>query len=50
MIERLGNHKPEGGYVLYLDGHVEFVRYPGKWPMTKTTIGLLRELDALGAN
>lgn len=26
------NHLPGGGNVLYLDGHVEFLRYPGKTP------------------
>jgi len=26
------NHVPGGGNVLYLDGHVEFIRYPGKTP------------------
>lgn len=29
------NHVPGGGNVLYLDGHVEFLKYPGdKFPMT----------------
>jgi len=27
------NHVPGGGNVLYMDGHVEFVRYPGAWPI-----------------
>jgi prepilin-type N-terminal cleavage/methylation domain-containing protein/prepilin-type processing-associated H-X9-DG protein len=27
------NHVPGGSNVLYLDGHVEFIKYPGKWPM-----------------
>lgn len=27
------NHVPGGGNVLYLDGHVSFVRYPGEWPI-----------------
>jgi len=36
------NHR--GGNVLYMDGHVEFVTYPGKWPMTEETIGILCEL------
>jgi prepilin-type N-terminal cleavage/methylation domain-containing protein/prepilin-type processing-associated H-X9-DG protein len=26
------NHVPGGGNVLYMDGHVEFVKYPGKFP------------------
>ena len=28
------NHVPGGGNVLYMDGHVEFIKYPGKFPMT----------------
>jgi len=28
----LFNHVPGGGNVLYLDGHVSFVKYPGQWP------------------
>lgn len=27
------NHVPGGGNVLYMDGHVAFVRYPGDWPI-----------------
>ncbi len=29
----VANHIPGGGNVLYLDGHVSFVRYPGTWPI-----------------
>ncbi len=28
------NHIPGGSNVLYMDGHVEFVRYPDDWPMS----------------
>lgn len=28
------NHIPGGSNVLYLDGHVEFLRYPGIWPVS----------------
>ena len=28
------NHVPGGCNVLYMDGHVEFIRYPGEWPIT----------------
>ena len=45
MIERVGNnHEPKGGHVLYMDGHVDYVLYPGKWPMTETTVTILRAL------
>jgi prepilin-type N-terminal cleavage/methylation domain-containing protein/prepilin-type processing-associated H-X9-DG protein len=29
------NHIPGGGNVLYMDGHVEFVRYPGDTPISR---------------
>lgn len=49
LIEWPGHHKDiaNGGNVLFMDGHVEYMPYPGKWPMTKKTIGLLRELAEL---
>jgi prepilin-type N-terminal cleavage/methylation domain-containing protein/prepilin-type processing-associated H-X9-DG protein len=28
------NHVPGGSNVLYMDGHVEFIKYPGKSPLT----------------
>ena len=28
------NHIPGGANVLYLDGHVEFIKYPGDWPVS----------------
>lgn len=28
------NHIPGGANVLFLDGHVTFIRYPGEWPVT----------------
>jgi prepilin-type processing-associated H-X9-DG protein len=37
-------HVPTGGNVLYIDGHVEFLRYPGKWPMTEPAISALMSL------
>ena len=42
------NHIPGGSNVLFMDGHVEFVRYPSKWPLTKRTAKIIAELDALG--
>jgi bla regulator protein blaR1 len=49
LIEWPGHHKDihRGGYVLFMDGHVEYMQYPGKWPMTIKTIGRLRELAKL---
>ena len=29
------NHIPGGSNVLYMDGHVEWIRYPGDYPMTE---------------
>jgi len=46
MIERPEFHG-DGGHILYLDGHVEFVSYPGKFPMTPAFIDGLRSLDTL---
>lgn len=36
----LYNHIPGGSNVLYMDGHAEFVKYPGKFPASKTNAGL----------
>lgn len=35
------NHVPGGGNVLYMDGHVAFVRYPGEHPICKAFASLL---------
>jgi prepilin-type N-terminal cleavage/methylation domain-containing protein/prepilin-type processing-associated H-X9-DG protein len=29
----VANHIPGGGNVLYMDGHVAFMKYPGEWPI-----------------
>ena len=46
IIERPGHHKdPLGGNVLYADGHVEYIEYPGKYPMTEAVISALESFD-----
>ncbi len=39
------NHVPGGSNVLYMDGHVEFVRYPGKPPLNKKMSAIMRMFD-----
>ncbi|MBI2433033.1 MAG: DUF4190 domain-containing protein [Candidatus Hydrogenedentes bacterium] len=41
------NHVPGGSNVLFMDGHIEFVRYPGRWPLTRAAGEILTELDEL---
>lgn len=49
FIERPGHYAGySGGWVMYLDGHSEFIDYPGRFPMTTRVIGMLRLIDALG--
>lgn len=33
------NHVPGGCNVLYMDGHVEFLKYPSKYPIYRPTLG-----------
>jgi prepilin-type processing-associated H-X9-DG protein len=39
------NHVPGGSNVLYMDGHVEFVKYPGKPPLNKKMSSIMRMFD-----
>lgn len=41
------NHIPGGSNVLYMDGHVDFVKYPGKWPMTRVMTEFMGYLNPL---
>jgi len=34
------NHVPGGANVLYMDGHVEFIRYPNGFPASREYAGL----------
>ena len=44
-VEGFGHHVPGGGNVLYMDGHVEFIRYPGQFPMIREFIELIESLE-----
>lgn len=44
LIERPQIHG-DGGHVVWADGRIEFVPYPGKFPMTEKFIAALEELD-----
>jgi len=47
LIERLGNHEQDIVNVLYLDGHVEYFRFPGKWPATRRTFLIIKAIESL---
>jgi len=50
FIERYPNgHIPRGGSVVYADGHVKWIAFGRKWPMTEEAMAVLMELDAMGA-
>ena len=40
------NHLPGGCNVLYMDGHVEFLKYPGVWPVSPLTAGAVGALTS----
>ena len=39
------NHVPGGSNVLYMDGHVEFIKYPGPPPLNKKMSAIMRMFD-----
>lgn len=39
------NHVPGGGNVLFMDGHVEFVRYPGDYPISRAWADAVYQLN-----
>jgi len=38
------NHVPGGANVLYMDGHVEFIRYPGDYPVSEAFANLFGQV------
>ena len=38
------NHVPGGSNVLYMDGHVEFLKYPNAWPVSPLVASLVGTL------
>jgi prepilin-type N-terminal cleavage/methylation domain-containing protein/prepilin-type processing-associated H-X9-DG protein len=40
------NHVPGGSNVLYMDGHVEFLRYPAEYPLTEWLAGYLGSMKS----
>ena len=40
------NHVPGGCNVLYMDGHVEFIKYPGKFPVSSRMADTTRHWNA----
>ncbi|MFA6240552.1 MAG: carboxypeptidase-like regulatory domain-containing protein [Candidatus Hydrogenedentales bacterium] len=46
LWELPGSHEEQGGYVLYLDGHVEWLPYPGPFPMTETLVSRIQGITA----
>ncbi len=46
MVEWANVHVPDGANVLYLDGHVEYVKHGSKFPMTDEFFGAIEALIA----
>lgn len=42
------NHVVGGGNVLFMDGHVEFIKYPGKHPVNKVFASIIIKADIFG--
>lgn len=46
LWELPGSHEEAGGYVLFLDGHTEWVPYPGPFPMTESLVSRIQGVTA----
>jgi len=42
------NHVPGGGNALYMDGHVEFLKYPSEHPCNKAFVTMIEMLGLIG--
>ncbi len=42
------SHVPGGGNVLYMDGHVQFVRYSTEWPICRGYVNMMEILQVFG--
>ena len=49
LIESPSHHDPEGGNVLFMDGHVAYIRFfpNGEFPMNKESMDILKSLSAM---
>ena len=41
------NHPPDGGNVLFMDGHVEFLKLPARFPVSRAWIALMEHLSTM---
>ena len=41
------NHAPGGSNVLFLDGHVEFIKYPGKAPINRSVAVISKDAEEI---
>lgn len=49
FVERPGHYRGySGGWVTYMDGHREFMDFPGDFPMSERFISMLRLIDDIG--
>ena len=42
------SHVPGGGNVLYMDGHVQFIRYSTEWPICRGYVNMMDLLSSIG--
>jgi prepilin-type N-terminal cleavage/methylation domain-containing protein/prepilin-type processing-associated H-X9-DG protein len=42
------SHVPGGGNVLFMDGHVKFIKYPGEWPVSTAMPQMMDTFAAAG--